>query len=77
MVKIVTEVGPLPNITGLEILDGYSGFMKYVYITFLYLFNKAHNTFYLHLYGFGHLVKDHSDNESKPIAITLSAMFTS
>ena len=27
------------------------------------LFNDAHNTFYLRLYGVGHMVKDHSDSE--------------
>ena len=27
------------------------------------LFNDAHNTFYLWLYGVGHMVKDHSDSE--------------
>ena len=27
------------------------------------LFNDAHNTFYLRLYGIGHTVKDHSDSE--------------
>ena len=27
------------------------------------LFNDAFNTFYLRLYGVGHMVKDHSDNE--------------
>ena len=27
------------------------------------LFNDALNTFYLQLYGFGHMVKDHSDSE--------------
>ena len=29
------------------------------------LFNDALNTFYLQLYGVGHMVKDHSDNERK------------
>ena len=28
------------------------------------LFSDTLNTFYLLLYGFGHLVKDHSDSES-------------
>ena len=28
------------------------------------LFNDALNTFYLQLYGVGHMVKDHSDRES-------------
>ena len=27
------------------------------------LFNDAFNTFYLRLYGIGHMVKDHSDSE--------------
>ena len=27
------------------------------------LFNDALNTFYLQLYGIGHMVKDHSDSE--------------
>ena len=27
------------------------------------LFNDALNTFYLHLYGVEHIVKDHSDSE--------------
>ena len=27
------------------------------------LFNDALNTFYLRLFGFGHMVKDHSDSE--------------
>ena len=27
------------------------------------LFNDALNTFYLRLYGIGHMVKDHSDSE--------------
>ena len=29
------------------------------------LFNDAVNTFYLRLYGVGHMVKDHSDSESR------------
>ena len=29
------------------------------------LFNDALNTFYLRLYGVGHMIKDHSDGESK------------
>ena len=28
-----------------------------------FLFNDAFNTFYLQLYGAGHMVKDHSDNQ--------------
>ena len=27
------------------------------------LFNDAHNTFYLRLYGVGHMVKDHPDSK--------------
>ena len=34
------------------------------------LFNDALNTFYLPLYGVGHMVKDHSDCEWKPAAAT-------
>ena len=34
------------------------------------LFNDALNTFYLRLYGIGHMVKDHSDSERKPTAAT-------
>ena len=34
------------------------------------LFNDALNTFYLQLYGVGHMVKDHSDSERKPTATT-------
>ena len=34
------------------------------------LFNDAINTFYLRLYGVGHMVKDHSDSERKPAAAT-------
>ena len=34
------------------------------------LFNDALNTFYLRLYGVGHMVKDHSDSERKPTAAT-------
>ena len=29
----------------------------------MFLFNDTLNTFYLRLYGVGHMVKDHSDNE--------------
>ena len=29
------------------------------------LFNDALNTFYLRLYGIGHMIKDHSDSERK------------
>ena len=36
------------------------------------LFNDALNTFYLRLYGVGHMVKDHSDSErGNPHWITL------
>ena len=34
------------------------------------LFNDALNTFYLRLYGVGHMVKDQSDSERKPAAAT-------
>ena len=34
------------------------------------LFNDALNTFYLWLYGVGHMVKDHSDSEGKHAAAT-------
>ena len=34
------------------------------------LFNNALNTFYLQLFGIGHMVKDHSDWERKPAAAT-------
>ena len=34
------------------------------------LFNDALNTFYLRLYGVGHMVKNHSDCERKPAAAT-------
>ena len=34
------------------------------------LFNDALNTFYLHVYGVRHMVKDHSDRERKPAAAT-------
>ena len=29
----------------------------------MFLFNDTLNTFYLRLYGVGHMVKDHPDNE--------------
>ena len=38
-----------------------------IYIIF---FNDALNTFYLQLYGIGHMVKDHSDSERKPADTT-------
>ena len=31
------------------------------------LFNEALNTFYLRLYGVGHMVKDQSDSERNPL----------
>ena len=31
------------------------------------LFNNAFNTFYLQLYGVGHMVKDHSDSQRKSV----------
>ena len=34
------------------------------------LFNDALNTFYLRLYGVGHMVKDYTDNDRKPAAVT-------
>ena len=34
------------------------------------LFNNILNTFYLQLYGIGHMVKDHSDRDRKLIAAT-------
>ena len=33
------------------------------------LFNDALNTFYLRLYGIGHMVKDHSDSERANLLI--------
>ena len=39
------------------------------------LFNDALNTFYLRLYGFGHMVKDHSDSEKKSAATTWATLF--
>ena len=38
------------------------------------LFNDAHNTFYLRLYGVGHMVKDHSDSEREKKA-TCATLF--
>ena len=38
------------------------------------LFNDALNTFYLQLYGVGHMVKDHSDSERKPAAATWTTL---
>ena len=31
------------------------------------LFNDTHNTFYLRLYGIGHMVKDHSGSERESL----------
>ena len=39
------------------------------------LFNDALNTFYLQLYGIGHMVKDHSDSERKSAAATWAYSF--
>ena len=38
------------------------------------LFNDALNTFYLRLYGVGHMVKYHSDSERKPAATTWATL---
>ena len=38
------------------------------------LFNDTLNTFYLRLYGVGHMVKDHSDSERKPAAATWATL---
>ena len=38
------------------------------------LFNDALNTFYLLLYGAGHMVKDHSDSERKPACATWATL---
>ena len=38
------------------------------------LFNNTLNTFYLRLYGIGHMVKDHSDSERKPSAATWATL---
>ena len=38
------------------------------------LFNDALNTFYLRLYGVGHIVKDISDSERKPAAATWATL---
>ena len=38
------------------------------------LFNDALNTFYLWLYGVGHMVKYHSDSEWKPAATTWATL---
>ena len=39
------------------------------------LFNDALNTFYLRLYGVGHMVKYHSDSEKKPAVATWGYSF--
>ena len=39
-----------------------------------FVFNHAHNTFYLWLYGVGHMVKNHSHSERKP-ATTMDYSF--
>ena len=38
------------------------------------LFFDVLNTFYLRLYGVGHMVKDHSDSERKPAAATWNTL---
>ena len=38
------------------------------------LFNDTLNTFYLWLYGVGHMVKYHSDSERKPAAATWATL---
>ena len=38
------------------------------------LFNDALNTFYLRLYGVGHMAKDHSDNERKSATATWATL---
>ena len=38
------------------------------------LFNNALNTFYLQLYGVGHMVKNHSDSERKSAAATWATL---
>ena len=38
------------------------------------LFNDTFNTFYLRLYGVGHMVKYHSDSERKPAAATWATL---
>ena len=40
------------------------------------LFNEALNTFYLRLYGIGHMVKDHSDSERGNDAATWATLST-
>ena len=38
------------------------------------LFNDVLNTFYLRLYGVGHMVKCHSDSQRKPAAATWATL---
>ena len=38
------------------------------------LFNDTLNTFYLQLYGVGHMVKYHTDSERKPTAATWATL---
>ena len=38
------------------------------------LFNDALNTFYLRLYGVGHMVNNYSDSERKPAAATWATL---
>ena len=40
------------------------------------LFNDALNTFYLQLYGVGHMVKDHSDSEKGNPLLPHRLLFT-
>ena len=42
---------------------GFFSSSNYIPLFFCFLFNDALNTFYLRLYGVGHMVKDHSDSE--------------
>ena len=45
-------------------LGGFNFFVMiyFNFVLFLVLFNDAHSTFYLRLYGVRHMVKDHSDS---------------
>ena len=52
--KINTEVNALPRVE-IQAEEGRKDGNV--------LFNDALNTFYLRLYGVGHMVKDHSDSE--------------
>ena len=38
------------------------------------LFNDALNTFYIQLYGVGHMIKYHSDSERKPTTATWATL---